>query len=244
MQNVVNSNSQLTPAQIESGLGTEGYGTGAAAQTSGLFDPNVIGSGAYTQTSYPIDMAELAAADAMQLMKQGIGIPAVEQNLVASGLDPLVAADITQRISLNPNLTSTDLAQDLIKTYGSDIYDKSIDEINKTAEEKITKPTEPEQAKISAKDAAKFLRTVMGLTATGTVVDQVLSTDDMRTVPTLNYGDIYKDAPIKGFSMQKMQDELGATKYMPKIGQKELLDFEDSFKPVVMAKGGFVQRRS
>lgn len=126
-------NSPITMAQIESGLGTEGYGTGAQAQASGLFDSNKIGSGAYTQTSYPFDFAELAAADALQMMKSGIGIPAVEQNLIASGIDPLIAADLTQQISLNPSLTSTDLANNLISTYGSNIYDTTIDQVNTAA---------------------------------------------------------------------------------------------------------------
>lgn len=132
-------NSPLTPAQIESGLGTEGYGVGAQAQSSGLFDPAVIGSGSYTQTSYPIDMAEFAAADALKLMNQGVGIPAVEQNLISSGLDPLIAADLTQQISLDPNLTSNDLANNLISTYGSNIYDTTINQINEAA----PKSTEP-----------------------------------------------------------------------------------------------------
>lgn len=40
-------NSDLTMAQIESGLGTPGYGYGAQAAASGLFNPALIGSGAY-----------------------------------------------------------------------------------------------------------------------------------------------------------------------------------------------------
>lgn len=40
-------NSNLTMAQIESGLGTPGYGYGAQAAASGLFDPAMIGAGAY-----------------------------------------------------------------------------------------------------------------------------------------------------------------------------------------------------
>ena len=38
---------QLTPAAIESGLGTPGYGVNASAVESGLFNPELIGSGAY-----------------------------------------------------------------------------------------------------------------------------------------------------------------------------------------------------
>lgn len=40
-------NSNLTMAQIESGLGTPGYGYGAQAAASGLFNPAMIGAGAY-----------------------------------------------------------------------------------------------------------------------------------------------------------------------------------------------------
>jgi hypothetical protein len=36
----------LTPAAIEAGIGSAGYGTNASAAASGLFDPSVIGSGA------------------------------------------------------------------------------------------------------------------------------------------------------------------------------------------------------
>ena len=157
-------NSQLTPAQIESGLGTEGYGVGAQAQASGLFDPNMIGSGAYTQTSYPIDMAEFAAADALQLMEQGVGIPAVEQNLVASGLDPLIAADMTQQIALNPTLTSNDLANNLISTYGSNIYDTTVDQINEAA----PKSTEPvPQATSSDINWGALAKGLVGLLSAG-----------------------------------------------------------------------------
>lgn len=137
----VGINSQLTPAQIEAGIGTPGYGTGAAAQSSGLFDPSVIGSNAYTQTSYPVDMAEFAGADALQLMKQGIGVPAVEQNLVSSGIDPLIAADLTQQISFNPNVSSTDLANKLISTYGSNIYDTPVEQTSSASKQETPKQT-------------------------------------------------------------------------------------------------------
>jgi len=38
---------QLTPAAIESGIGTPGYGVNASAIESGLFNPETIGAGAY-----------------------------------------------------------------------------------------------------------------------------------------------------------------------------------------------------
>lgn len=165
-------NSTLTPAQIESGIGTEGYGVGAQAQASGLFNPGVIGSQANTQTSYPIDMAELAAADAIQLTQQGIGIPAVEQNLVASGLDPLVAADMTQQIALTPGLTSTELANNLISTYGSNLYDTTIDQINEAAPKSTEQPVAPTSADINWGALAKGL---MGLLAANQAAQAVPS---------------------------------------------------------------------
>lgn len=165
-------NSVLTPAQIESGIGTEGYGVGAQAQASGLFDPSIIGSQANTQTSYPIDMAELAAADAIQLTQQGIGIPAVEQNLVASGLDPLVAADMTQQIALTPGLTSTELANNLISTYGSNLYDTTIDQINQAAPKSTEQPALPTSADINWDALAKGL---MGLLAANQAAQAVPS---------------------------------------------------------------------
>ena len=118
-------NSQLTMAQIESGLGTPGYGYGAQAAASGLFDPALIGAGAYTQTSYPYDMAEFLAADTQNLYSQvGNNIPAIEQNLIASGVDPLVAADVTNTITLNPNISTYDLTNYINTSFGGgNLYD-------------------------------------------------------------------------------------------------------------------------
>lgn len=163
-------NSILTPAQIESGIGTEGYGVGAQAQASGLFNPSVIGSQSTTQTSYPIDMAELAAADAIQLTQQGIGIPAVEQNLVASGLDPLVAADMTQQIALTPGLTSTELANNLISTYGSNLYDTTIDQINAAAPESTQTPAPVTSEDINWGGLAKGLIGLFGAGAASSIM--------------------------------------------------------------------------
>ena len=44
--------SHLTPAAIESGLGSPGYGYNASAAESGLFDPSTVGSGA--NASFPV----------------------------------------------------------------------------------------------------------------------------------------------------------------------------------------------
>lgn len=118
-------NSNLTMAQIESGLGTPGYGYGAQAASSGLFNPAVIGSGAYTQTSYPYDMADFLAADTLQLQGQvGNNLPAIEQNLIATGVDPLVAADVANQVALNPGISQYDLTNYINTNFGGgNIYD-------------------------------------------------------------------------------------------------------------------------
>lgn len=118
-------NSQLTPAAIESGLGSPGYGYNAAAASSGLFNPAAVGAGAYLQTSYPYDMADFLAADALQLQGQvGNNLPAIEQNLVASGVDPLVAADVANQVALNPGISQYDLTNYINTTFGGgNIYD-------------------------------------------------------------------------------------------------------------------------
>jgi hypothetical protein len=68
--------------------------------------------------------ADFLAADALQLRDQlGNNFPAIEQNLIASGVDPLIAADISQQLAFNPNLTQTNLAGNLSTSFGNNIYD-------------------------------------------------------------------------------------------------------------------------
>ena len=68
--------------------------------------------------------ADFLAADALQLQKQvGNNFAAIEQNLIASGVDPLIAADVSQQIAFNPNLTQAELATNLSKSFGENIYD-------------------------------------------------------------------------------------------------------------------------
>lgn len=76
------------------------------------------------------------------------------------------------------------------------------------------------------KTAAKLAGGAIGAGAIASAADD--STDTLQ-MPSLQYGDIYKDAPIKGFAMRK--DETTG-RYTPFIGQTALL-----------AKGGFVSRR-
>jgi hypothetical protein len=51
--------SQLTPAALESGMGTPGYGFSASAAESGLFDPAKIGAGAETGASSGISVKDI-----------------------------------------------------------------------------------------------------------------------------------------------------------------------------------------
>jgi len=73
------------------------------------------------------------------------------------------------------------------------------------------------------------LKTAMGLVGGATAgLAATKSTRTPSTPVNLNYGDIYKDAPIKGFAMRKGEDG----KYTPYIGDKAQL-----------AKGGLASRR-
>lgn len=92
----------------------------------------------------PISDSEMIAADALQLAEQvGFNAPAIEQNLVASGVDPLIAADVTQQIGTNPDLTLQSLATDLSNTYGNNLYGQTIDQINATPMESSPTAEQP-----------------------------------------------------------------------------------------------------
>ena len=67
----------------------------------------------------------------------------------------------------------------------------------------------------------------MGAVTAGAVVNEVTSGTPRRPV-NFEYGDIYRDAPIKGFAMRKGEDG----RYTPFIGEKAQL-----------AKGGLATRR-
>jgi hypothetical protein len=69
---------------------------------------------------------------------------------------------------------------------------------------------------------------MMGAVTAGAVVSEAASSTTKRPI-NLEYGDIYKDAPIKGFAMRKGEDG----RYTPFIGEKAQL-----------AKGGLASRRN
>lgn len=83
----------------------------------------------------------------------------------------------------------------------------------------------------STVDYSKFIKAgaqLLGTAAVGSVVSSATKSSTPLSPVNLEYGDIYKDAPIKGFSMRKGVDG----KYTPFIGEKAQL-----------AKGGFVSKR-
>jgi hypothetical protein len=69
-----------------------------------------------------------------ELLKGGVDIGAIEQNLTASGVDPLVAADVANEVALNPTISVDDLSKYTKDFYGDTLYD--VEDLN-------FDPTEP-----------------------------------------------------------------------------------------------------
>ena len=125
----------LTESQIAQVLGANGYATTGAANLAASMASNGLSIDTMTNQlqnlstntgllQQNISPGSFAAYDAMGL-KEAIGndFAAIEQNLTASGVDPLIAADISQQLAFNPNITHQDLASHLTNTYGNNIYD-------------------------------------------------------------------------------------------------------------------------
>jgi hypothetical protein len=125
----------LSEAQIAQVLGASGYGSSAAANLAASMAVNGLDVNMMTQQlqnlstntglmSQTGSSADFLAADALQLRGQlGNNFAAIEQNLIASGVDPLIAADVSQQLAFNPGLTQTDLATRLANSFGNNIYD-------------------------------------------------------------------------------------------------------------------------
>lgn len=117
-------NSNLTMAQIESGLGTPGYGYGAQAASSGLFNPASIGAGAYMDfngvpTAYAPDNIDIGggynpatgmSGDIPQAdySNEGRNYPTVESTQ-GSGGSPINAS--TAAKAAGAGLTASQIAQ-------------------------------------------------------------------------------------------------------------------------------------
>jgi hypothetical protein len=125
----------LSESAIAQVLGASGYASGPAASLAASMAVNGLDVGMMTQQldalstntglmSQTGSSADFLAADALQLRDQlGNNFPAIEQNLIASGVDPLIAADASQQLAFNPNLTQTNLANNLSTSFGNNIYD-------------------------------------------------------------------------------------------------------------------------
>jgi hypothetical protein len=123
----------LSEAQIASTLGS--YGSTAAANLAASMAVNGLDVGTMTTQldnlstntglmSQTGSSADFLAADALQLQGQvGNNFAAIEQNLIASGVDPLIAADVSQQIAFNPGITQPELATNLSNSFGNNIYD-------------------------------------------------------------------------------------------------------------------------
>lgn len=125
----------LSESAIAQVLSAPGYASTAAANLAASMAVNGLDVGMMTQQlnalstntglmSQTGSSADFLAADALQLQGQlGNNFAAIEQNLIASGVDPLIAADISQQLAFNPGLTQTDLATNLANSFGNNIYD-------------------------------------------------------------------------------------------------------------------------
>ena len=99
----------------------------------------------------------------------------------------------------------------------------------------------------AAKTAVKFAAAAGAGPAIATTVAR--ASDKTTELPAINYREkkgkeLYKDAPMSGYEMVKIQDDSGQVKYIPFINDKSLLPVPAGFKRAPMARGGFVQRRS
>jgi hypothetical protein len=125
----------LSESAINQVLGASGYASGPAASLAASMAVNGLDVGMMTQQldalstntglmSQTGSSADFLAADALQLQGQlGNNFPAIEQNLIASGVDPLIAADVSQQLAFNPGLTQSNLATNLANSFGNNIYD-------------------------------------------------------------------------------------------------------------------------
>lgn len=89
-------------------------------------------------------------------------------------------------------------------------------------------PDTSKESSISPKDAFKIVANMMGIATAGATLNKITSTTAPKLSANIEYGDIYKDAPIKGFSMRKGE----GGRYTPFIGEKAQL-----------AKGGFISKK-
>lgn len=132
------ANQGISQSQIVDILSAPGYASTAAANLAASMAVNGLDVGTITNQldalssntglyQQNLSQGEFGAYDALGL-KDVVGndFAAIEQNLVASGVDPLVAADISQQLAFNPNITQSELASNLTNSFGNNIYDVNV----------------------------------------------------------------------------------------------------------------------
>lgn len=143
--------------------------------------------------------------------------------------------------SVTSDLSNTDVTDSLIGSSVADYLsnDKTLSQDNVTTDdvtvdEVVVDATEREGSLAKdttgggGLDIAGGLKTAVTLAGGVVGANAITSSSDKFETPTLQYGDIYKDAPLKGFSMRKDSTTGG---YTPFLGERALL-----------AKGGFVSK--
>jgi len=177
-----------------------------------------------------------------------VGESAVDYSIT----DGTVATDYGLKTSTSPNIKTMgggqgitvatsegELSQSGVTTTGtaSNLGDPN-SFINKPA------PDGTETTKLTTKQITDIGKVVLGGLAGGAAVNAASNAFKqnikINATPT---GDIYKDAPLAGFRMVKMQDAAGQTKYVPFIKDKAQLPTAGFTKVEGYAKGGFVTRR-
>ena len=100
-------------------------------------------------------------------------------------------------------------------------------QLNETTSNILGTPSS--KATISGENIVKIGTAVAGVAAAGSALD---STNKTITTPTSSAKATYANAPIKGFRMQKMQNEGGLTTYIPYINQTSLLPVPTGYKSI------------
>jgi len=100
-------------------------------------------------------------------------------------------------------------------------------QLNETTSNILGTPSS--KATISGENIVKIGTAVAGVAAAGSALD---STNKTTTIPTSSAKATYANAPIKGFRMQKMQNEGGLTTYIPYINQTSLLPVPTGYKSI------------
>jgi septal ring-binding cell division protein DamX len=87
---------------------------------------------------------------------------------------------------------------------------------------------------MSVTDLTKIGASMVGAASAGSVVNnatKTTTTPTTPTTPTLSKA-TYKNAPIKGFRMQKLKNATGHTVYVPFVNDTSLLPVPQGYKPI------------